>query len=203
MTNIIPTPGSVVETYVKVIDRRRTFTVKDVFLNRDAHHILSYINDDGEESYINVSHVVKIISASKIIPKRINYFRERSEVIRGEEKYLSRGSNYVGPLRSIISLCLAKLSTEVSGPIDYDKLKELFDKSRPGLVKCHNVDYPFDIALPIVNKKKIQKWVAKNYYKFLMKKSDWRRIVKQEQKREEEEYYKDLDDGVFDDLLFN
>ena len=186
---IIPTPGSTVRTFVDGINKERIIKVKQVVITHDNSYIIRYDDDKGKESGINCSWVVEIIEHGKAIPKPINYFGGNQE-----DTYLHyKKTMYCGSLLSIVRNCMSKLPYRIARPIDWKKVKDLFEKTKPGFVKNLSFGLNNNAGYPIIKKKKIQNWVAKNWHKFFIGEKEWTKEIKVREKEISDMYWKDIE----------
>ena len=194
---IIPTPGSIVKTNAC---REKIIKVNRVIITHDNLYLIKYYDSEAnfKESSINCSHICDVISYGKSTPKPLNYFDGY-----GEDTYLTYNKTmYCGSLISIVSNCMRKLSYAIDRPIDYEKLKPLWKKTSPGYVG--KIEFGFDVSYPIINKKKIQKWVSINYHKFLMNKKKWQKEIDKRNDEYAAQYWKEVDEQMdleFDELI--
>ncbi len=122
----------------------------------------------------------------------MNFFKKSLKRIQLDHKILNYNkSTFCGPYPEIVLLCLYKENLNSNRPIDFKKLGILLDKHKPGL-KGYFTFYK-NHKLPIVNKKKIRKWVSISYDKFLMTSKDYFKQCKGERLKNEEDYFKQYD----------
>ena len=186
---IIPTPGSIVRTFVDGINKERIIKVKQVVITHDNSYIIRYDDDKGEESGINCSWVTEVISHGTTTPKPINYFDGNQE-----DTYLHyKRTMYCGSLISIVRNCMAKLPYRITRPIDWKKIEALFEKTRPGYVGGMKFGIGDHVGYPIIKKKKIQQWVAKNWHKFLRNEKEWNKAIQINNKKISDMYWKNIE----------
>jgi len=167
----IPSPGAVVE--LKSISGHdynvdfNTVLVKKVKPDNYGGILFSYNDRDNKEHWVNVCNIDMVHMHGKTGRKLNIYQLPLEQNIMCASALKCSKSSYHGSLLNIVAYCLSKVDGNITSPIDQDKLSWLFHKAwrlRPA-------------GYFILNKKKIRKWVAKNYSKFLTDK----KLLKEEQ----------------------
>ncbi len=83
-----------------------------------------------------------------------------------------RGTWWTGPLLKLACSALATLSHELIRPIDDEKLRHLYAKSR-----YYGCIYRAGDDLMIVNKYRFCKWIARNWHRILLTRSGWNSLM--------------------------
>lgn len=202
-TKFIPTPGSIVEAFVSTVDNEpRLLKVKKVIMSHSNDYLFEYIplrlNHAKEHCIMNCCLITKVIKHNRIIPKKINYYARSQKEINKEGKTLKYNKgHYWGTLPYIVYFILSKENVKVQQPVDIDKLYALYNKTKEGFCGCTPGISRF-ASIPIFNKKRIKKWVLKNYPKFLKDVNSWNAEIKKNNEEIEAQYWEDVENELFD-----
>lgn len=105
--------------------------------------------------------------------------------------------HYCGLLPHIVYFILSKENVKIQQPVDTEKLYALYNKTKEGFCGCIPGFFRF-ASIPIFNKKRIKKWVLKNYPKFLKDVNSWNAEIKKNNEEIEAQYWEDVENGLFD-----
>lgn len=120
--------------------------------------LVAVVTDEGEEKHFDLSLVTQILNRPRVFPGRPeNVFaeatRERSfdYMLVGHKK-----GTWCGPLKHMVEHVLAQLHQHFPTPVDYNKLEQLFEKQKPGLL------VPVMHGMVQVRRKPFEAWVRRN-----------------------------------------
>lgn len=203
---IIPTTGSVVKAYfdhsketvvVKVkkveLTSYNDFLVKGtVILIAPAEN--SHMKIDKDKMF-NCCFITEVLESDGRIDRKPTLYKPDEYP---KEILTTKRNHYCGTLSRMTAHVLGGIHVQADRPIDFEKLQNLFYKQKPGLIGT--VGFGNIVRYPLVRKGPFKKWVSKNYNKFLSTKKEFNASVRERQRIEEEDYFKDLEHEMMDDF---
>lgn len=203
---IIPTTGSVVkiyfdhtkETVIVKVKKVELSTYNDFLIKGEVISVVpaeNYRIKIGEDTMFNCCFITEVLKSDGRIDRKPTLY-VIDEYPR--EVLTTKRNHYCGTLSRIVAHVLGGMNVQADRPIDADKLYHLFYRQKPGLIGI--VGFSTIVRFPIVRKRPFERWVSKNYNKFLATKKEFKASVKELHRIEEKKYFEDLDREMYDDF---
>jgi len=113
--------------------------------------------DTGEEQYFDNGYVQAVVKRSGKPRPRINIYQNDPDV---QFCVSVHRSFWRGTLMHLAKLAMSKLPFDIERPIDFDRLNELYDRDRAGLISESRMH---GLRIYKVKHDLFQRWVRKNY----------------------------------------